>query len=81
MTDAEIKSVIINDHVIDFDELVHVTPPISKLITNWGGAKPSIGLLYTSNPGKMGWLVFHDQETAIVKYEEIIVQWNLRKMK
>lgn len=81
MADTNLKKIVINDRVVNFDELVHVTPPIQKHFPLWGESKPSIGVLYCSNPGKFDWFSFHDQETANQMYEEIIVQWNQRKIK
>lgn len=81
MTDAKLKKIMINERTINFDELAHVTPPIQKHFPRWGESKPAIGVLYYSNPSKFDWFSFHDQETANQMYEEIIVQWNLRKRK
>lgn len=81
MADANLKKIIIGDHVVNFNELAHVTPPIQKRFPLWGEPSPSIGLLYYSNPSNFEWFSFHDQETANNFYEEIIVQWHLRKTK
>lgn len=76
---VDIKNIIINDRVINLDELAHVTPPIPKLNPEWGESKPSIGLIYLSNPGNFECFSFNCQEIADKTYSELMVKWDQEK--
>ena len=74
---TDISKILNPDKRINFEELLYVVKPE----TPFDKDKPHFGFIYISNPSKVQWFTFPNQEIGDSAYNTVIEVWEKRAKK